>query len=72
MLVWIYYFLIAFTGSSMLTGALYSGALNVVDKLYGGEQVVGSKKPKRIKTMYAFLGLSGVIALSTGHYIWEA
>lgn len=70
MLAWIYYFLVAFTASSMLTGALYSGALNAVDKLYGGEQVVGSKKPKRIKVMYAVIGLSGVIALGTGHYIW--
>ncbi len=70
MLAWIYYFLIAFTGSSMLLAAAYSGWMNAIDKLYGAEVTVGDKSVKRVKTMYVFLGLSGVIALGTGHYIW--
>ena len=70
MLTWLLYFIIAFTASAMLTGAMVSWISDTVDKAYDGERVVGDKKPVRIKALYAIIGLSGVVAFGTGHYIW--
>ncbi len=60
----------AFSALSMLVAAATSKGMDTVDKIYGGQTVVGTKDPKRMKKLYLIIAVSGVYALGSGHYIW--